>query len=157
VNRRTGLAIIVGQHGDRPVLRLRGELDASSWDQLRRALSTALERHPPVLVLDASGLEFTDCGGLSILVWAHRQLAERGHQLIITGATPMVRRLLYLTGLEGHLHLSSPDLDLSSPPGLGTPVSNSPETHGSGSRRTTSIPGPAPDAPGSAHADLEPC
>jgi anti-sigma B factor antagonist len=150
VNRRSSLAIIVGQHGDRPVLRLQGELDASSWDQLRRALSTALERHPPVLVLDTSGLEFTDCGGLSILVWAHRQLAERGHQLIITGATPMVRRLLYLTGLEGYLHLSSP-------PGLGTPVSNSPETHASGSPRTTIIPGPAADAPGSAHADLKPC
>ena len=160
----THLVIVVGQHGDWPVLRLRGELDASGWDRLRRAISIALEPHPPVLVLDASGLEFTDCGGLSVMVWAHQSLAERGHQLIITGAPPMVQRLLQLTGLDSYLHLSSPDLDLSRfdpdlsgpDPDLSTPESTPPQPRRPGPPQTTVIPGPAAGTAGSTHADLEP-
>jgi anti-sigma B factor antagonist len=116
----TDLVIIISQHNERPVLRLRGELDVSSRDQLRRAIGAALESHPPVLVLDASELVFTDCGGLSILVWAHQRLAERGHQLVITGATPTVRRLLHVTGLDIYLHLSAP-ARTSAPPAAMTP------------------------------------
>jgi anti-sigma B factor antagonist len=159
----TDLVIIAGQRGDWPVLRLRGELDVSSRDQLRRAISAALEHYPKVLVLDASGLDFIDCGGLSVLIWAHQRMAERGHQLIITGATPMVRRLLHVTGLDIHLYLSSPDPDLSSPdpdpgaPGLdlSTAESISPQPPRSGPRGTTVIPGPVAGAAGSTHADLE--
>jgi len=151
------LVIIAEQHGDRPVLRLRGELDVSSRDRLRCAISAALEHHPPVLVLDASGLDFTDCGGLSVLIWAHQRLAERGHQLIITGATPMVRRLLHVTGLDIYLGLISLDPDPGAPDlDLSTPESISPQLRRSGPRRTTVIPGPAADATGNAHADLEP-
>ena len=154
---RTDLAIIAGQHGDWPVLRLRGELDVSSRDRLRRAISAALEHYPTVLVLDASGLDFIDCGGLSVLIWAHQRLAERGHQLIITGATPMVRRLLHVTGLDIYLGLISLDPDPGAPDlDLSTPESISPQLRRSGPRRTTVVSGPAADATGNAHADLEP-
>ena len=149
------LVIIAEQHGDRPVLRLRGELDVSSRDRLRCTISAALEHHPPVLVLDASGLDFTDCGGLSVLIWAHQRMAERGHQLIITGATPMVRRLLHVTGLDIYLGLISLDPDPGAPDlDLSTPESISPLRPRSGPRGTTVIPGPAAGDPGSAHADL---
>ena len=103
------LAIITEHHSQRSVLRLQGELDVSSRDRLRRAISKALERHPPILVVDLSGLSFTDCAGLSVLVWAHRRLAGHRHQLVITGANPIVRRLLHLTDLDTYLHLSTPE------------------------------------------------
>lgn len=151
------LDIIAVRRGGRPVLWLRGALDVSSGDQLRRAIDTALERNPPVLVLDVSGLEFTDCAGLSVLIWAHRRLAGRGHQLAITGATPMVRRLLHLTGLDSYLHLSSHEPELSNLDlDRSTPDLITPEQRRSALLRTTAIPGPAADAGESAHADLEP-
>lgn len=108
MNASAYLAIITELDGQRAVLRLQGELDVSNREGLRRAISTALERHPPILVLDLSGLSFIDCAGVSVLVWAHKRLAGRGHGLVITGARPIVRRLLRLTDLDTYLRLSSP-------------------------------------------------
>jgi anti-sigma B factor antagonist len=108
MNAYTYLAIVTEHHSQRSVLLLQGELDVSNRDRLRCAISKALERHSPILVVDLSGLSFTDCAGLSALVWAHQRLAGHGHQLVITGAKPIVRRLLHLTGLDTYLHLSTP-------------------------------------------------
>jgi len=103
------LAITTEHHGQRSVLRLQGELDACNQDHLRRAISSVLEGPPRTLVLDLSALRFTDCAGLSALVWAHKRLAEQGHELVITGAQPLIQRVLCLTGLDTYLHLSASD------------------------------------------------
>ena len=107
MNPTTHLAVITEHHGQRSVLRLRGELDGSNRDRLHNAISSALEHHPPLLVVDLSGLDFTDCAGLSVLAGAHKHLAASGHRLLITGAKPAVQRLLHLTGLDTYLHLST--------------------------------------------------
>ena len=109
MNARAYLAIITEHHSQRSVLRLQGELDVSNRNRLRCAISTALERHPPALMVDLSSLDFTDCAGLSVLVWAHQRLAENGHELVITGAKPIIRRLLHLAGLDTYLHPSTPE------------------------------------------------
>lgn len=102
------LAIITEHHGQRSVLRLQGELDAVSQDHLRRAIRIVLDHHrPQVLVLDLSALGFTDCAGLSAMIWAHKHLARQGHELVLTGIQPLVRRLLNLTALNTYLHLSA--------------------------------------------------
>jgi anti-anti-sigma factor len=101
------LTIVTEHRADQQsVLRLRGELDITNRDHLHRAIGRVLEdHHPRTLVVDLSGLGFADCGGLAVLAWAHARLAEQGHQLVITGAQPIVRRLLGLTGLDVRLHL----------------------------------------------------
>jgi anti-anti-sigma factor len=102
------LTIITEHHGRRSVLKLLGELDLCSADDLRRAVGAALEqRDPQRLTMDLSALTFADCAGLSVLVWARNCLAERGHELVITGCQPIVRRLLMLTGLATYLGLSA--------------------------------------------------
>jgi anti-anti-sigma factor len=102
------LTIITEHHGRRSVLKLLGELDLCSADDLRRALDAVLEqRDPQRLTMDLSALTFADCAGLSVLVWARNSLAERGHELVITGCQPIVRRLLILTGLATYLGLSA--------------------------------------------------
>ena len=96
---------ITEHHGQRSLLRLEGELDVCSTDHLRQAILNALDCAPKTLVADLSALYFTDCAGLSVLVWAHDMLAGQGHELIITGCQPIVRRLLSLTGLNMYLHV----------------------------------------------------
>jgi anti-sigma B factor antagonist len=104
------LTVITEQHGRCSVLKLLGELDACSADDLRQAVGTVLDQHNPQhLTMDLSALTFADCAGLSVLVWARNRLAERGHELVITGSQPIVRRLLTLTGLAAHLGLSAAD------------------------------------------------
>jgi anti-sigma B factor antagonist len=109
MNASTYLVVTAEHHSKRSVLRLQGELDVSSRDHLCHAISSALENHPPVLVMDLSGLSFTDCAGLSVLVWAHKRQAGCGHRLVITGAKPITQRLLHLTGLDTYLQLSIPE------------------------------------------------
>ena len=102
------LAITVHHGGRRWVLRLEGELDASTEGRLRSAIGSALAHSPELLVVDLSALGFMDCSGLSVLVWAHRRLAEQGRELLITGAQPVVQRLIRLTDLDTFLHLRAP-------------------------------------------------
>jgi anti-anti-sigma factor len=116
MNPTTHLAVVTEHHGQRSVLRLQGELDASNRDRLHSAISSALEDHLSLLVVDLSCLDFTDCAGLSVLVWAHKRLAGCGYRLVITGAKPTVQRLLHLTGLGTYLHLSNSEATISGNP-----------------------------------------
>jgi anti-sigma B factor antagonist len=97
--------------GQRSVLRLEGELDVTSKDFLWLAVSDALERHPAVLVVDLTALRFMDCSGLSVLVETHQHLAGSNRQLLITGAQPIVRRLLRVTGRDAYLQSGHPHGD----------------------------------------------
>jgi anti-sigma B factor antagonist len=100
------LVIIAEHHRQRSVLRLQGELDVSNRNCLRHVINSALQHHPATVVVDLSGLNFTDCAGLSVLVWAHKRLAGQGQQLVMTGAKPIVQRLLHIADLDAYLHLS---------------------------------------------------
>jgi anti-anti-sigma factor len=103
------LSITAEHHGRRAVLHLQGELDLSTRDRLRRAITSALTPQPRILVVDLSGLDFIDCSGLAVLVWAHKRLAGQDRQLLITGSKPIVRRVIGLAGVDTYLHLSTPE------------------------------------------------
>jgi anti-sigma B factor antagonist len=109
------LLILIEHHGQRSLMRLEGELDVGNADQLRQAISHALDPAPKTLVADLSALGFADCAGLSVLAWAHKIQAGQDRELIITGCQPMVRRLLSLTGFDMYLHVSD------EPPAAGAP------------------------------------
>ena len=109
------LLILIEHHGQRSLMRLEGELDVCNADQLRQAISQALDPAPKTLVADLSALGFADCAGLSVLAWAHKIQAGQDRELIITGCQPMVRRLLSLTGFDMYLHVSE------EPPAAGAP------------------------------------
>lgn len=82
------------------VLRLAGELDVNSTDNLDTAIQSALDRDPQLLVLDLSALEYTDCGGLWVMVSAHRMLASQQRSLYVTGCRGAVQRLMQITGTD---------------------------------------------------------
>jgi anti-anti-sigma factor len=106
----THLTILTECRDSQSVMRLRGELDVSSKIHLRRAISAVLDHHDPqLLVLDLAALSFSDCAGLSVVMWAHKRLAAQGRKLVVTDAQPAVRRLLQLTSADTVLHLCSPE------------------------------------------------
>ena len=89
------------------VLRLAGELDLATSDQLRERVRTLLG-HGSVLdklVLDLAGLEFLDVTGLGALLETRRKLAAAGATLTLRRPRPMVVRMLSLLNLEEALHI----------------------------------------------------
>ncbi len=99
------ISVTRDRHGD-PVLVLAGDLDVASRDDLATALARLFEcRWPQAVTLDLAGVGFVDCSSLAVLIWAHQQLSARNGGLICTGAQPVVRRIVRLTGLDGYLDL----------------------------------------------------
>ena len=85
-------------HADRTVVRLAGELDVSSADELRELLSDTI-RETPVVDIDLTTLTFMDSTALSVLIGAHREAARAGGSLTVRNPAGHVRRVLDVTGV----------------------------------------------------------
>jgi len=87
-------AVVAGQ---RPVvLRLIGELDLASADQLESVLA-GLDGD---VEFDCSGLDFIDASGLRVFQKAREMCAARGCQLVLVDPSPAVDRLLKIVKLD---------------------------------------------------------
>ena len=92
----------VREENGTPVIYLSGELDLISAGQFSAAIDAALGSHPGGLILDASGLNFMDSSGIVLLVSA----AQRAREVQVRNPTPIVRRLIELTGLSDVLRIT---------------------------------------------------
>jgi anti-anti-sigma factor len=81
------------------VVAVRGELDLTTAPELLRALSVAIDSGRRVLVVDLSGVDFCDSSGLSALVRTRNRLDAVGGAVGLVGATPIVQRVLDISGL----------------------------------------------------------
>jgi len=82
------------------VVEIRGEIDIQSAPGLRDELLRVIRRYGPQLALDLAGVTFMDCAGLNVLLATRRRaLLEEGSVRIVR-ASPRVRRLISLLGLE---------------------------------------------------------
>ena len=89
-------------HGE-AVLAVTGELDMSTAPQLSRSLAAVLDRHPHRVTLELGGLAFIDSTGLTLLVRTSNRLKQDAGALHLAHATPPVRRVLEIVGLDGLL------------------------------------------------------
>ncbi len=87
------------------VIRLKGELDIATADDLRDDLRKARESYGENVILDLTELEFMDSQGLSVIVGCHKAVTAAGGSLALVAPRPIVRRTLEITGLSGRLHL----------------------------------------------------
>lgn len=78
-----------------PVIRLSGELDMVSVERVRSVVEGVLTADDDRLAFDVAGLKFMDSSGIALLVSAARQV----RQVELRHPTPIVRRLIELTGL----------------------------------------------------------
>lgn len=88
--------------GDDAVVTMSGELDLANRDRAEMVLVEAADAATRAVVLDLRGLRFLGSTGLSILVGSAARATRRGlaHEIV---PSEYVRRLLVLTGVDGHL------------------------------------------------------
>ena len=82
------------------LLFLAGEVDLSHVDTLWSAAVDALDASPRRLVLDVSAVTFLDSAILGVLIRIHHVAVERATDFTLRRPSPLVQRLLRLTGLD---------------------------------------------------------
>lgn len=92
------LALDVDRRDACTVIRVAGDLDLSTADQLRRTL-TATIADQPLVVLDLSAVPFLDCVGVGVLVSARSRARAAGGDLRLAAPAPVAARLLDVCGL----------------------------------------------------------
>ena len=94
--------VVKGDHSTTVVAE--GELDLATAPILRAELTSLYDREHREVALDLSGLEYIDSTGFGVIVSSHRSLTAAGGHLWLSGASPQVRRLLVLMGLDSWMH-----------------------------------------------------
>lgn len=88
--------------GPEPVVTLDGEVDPHTAPELDRVLTELADGGATRIRFECAGLDFIDSSGLRVLVDAHRRLGAGSGSVVLAGASPTLRRLLEVTGLDEH-------------------------------------------------------
>ncbi|MEV0181736.1 ANTAR domain-containing protein [Streptomyces sp. NPDC050625] len=92
------LLIGVSARGGRLLVTIRGDLDISAETAVQTVLRKAVGRSRHGIDLDLSGTGFCDCCGLNCFLTARRRAMAAGKTVTIQAASPLVQRLLSVTG-----------------------------------------------------------
>lgn len=82
-----------------PVVILSGELDSSNVGSLEVVVAAITAERPARLIFDLSDLRFMDSAGIAVLIGA----AAKVDAVSLRDPSPIVRRLMEITGLSGVL------------------------------------------------------
>jgi anti-anti-sigma factor len=105
--REKSLAIETADEEGTYVVRLSGELDMSSCDELDAELRKAEDSAARRILLDVEGLEFIDSSGLQAILRAKRRADRSGRRLRVTRGTGHVADMFRLTALDMTLPFGS--------------------------------------------------
>jgi anti-anti-sigma factor len=83
---------------------LGGELDAAALPLVSRQLAQVMAARPDRLVLDLTRLSFLDCAAARVIIGLGSSLPE-GRCPVIVCASPLVRRVLEVTGLAARCEI----------------------------------------------------
>jgi len=87
--------VVVGDVDGGPLVRVNGDVDASSSPTLRDALLALLGVGERAISLDLTDVTFIDSTGVGVVL----DVVRAGAVVTIVGASPRARRLLDLTGI----------------------------------------------------------
>src|SRR5579884_816737 len=92
---------VLERDGDSVVVRMSGDLDLSTVEDVEAAVEPWLSRPPELLVVDVAGLRFADSSAIALWVrWANVV-----RQVEIRDASDLLRRLIERMGLAERLRL----------------------------------------------------
>jgi len=93
------LTISSESHDSVTLISVRGELDLATAPELSELTTRLLEQGDSRLVYDLSGLTFCDSTGLTVFVRAKNRIDELGGRLSLAAPSPIVHRVLDVSGL----------------------------------------------------------
>jgi anti-sigma B factor antagonist len=88
---------------DRIAISVAGEVDASATTRLNEYLHDAIDRRMSRVVLDLAAVTYMDSRALTVLIHAHRRMAELGCAFAIIGTAPLNIRLFNAAGIASYL------------------------------------------------------
>jgi anti-sigma B factor antagonist len=88
---------------DHATLVVEGELDVFTSPHLREELVQLEQTEERRIRLDLSQVNYLDSTGLSVIVGSHKRLTADSRELWIVGASPQVKRVFDLLGMNGWL------------------------------------------------------
>jgi anti-anti-sigma factor len=94
------LLLETSDNGNTAAVIVHGSLESATADELRRRLRVLIDAGHPRLDLDLEDVWFLDGEGVGVLVGALKAQEQAGGQLIVTAASPLVRRVLHIAGLD---------------------------------------------------------
>ena len=80
------------------VVRLEGELDVATCDELLSAVESVEEQDS--IAIDLGGLTFIDSSGISAFLRCLQRVSDAGRRLVFTSPSPQVARTLRLVGVD---------------------------------------------------------
>jgi anti-anti-sigma factor len=82
------------------IIKLKGNLNASSIPEFRKKVNETLENGTKVLLIDCQDVSFIDSSGLGALVLAFKALRAANIRMAICSINEQVRILFELTGMD---------------------------------------------------------
>lgn len=100
-----GFSIATIDEGTRLTVKVSGELDIATADQLSSQLDQLDVPQGGHVAVDLSQVGFMDSTGLRILIAANRKAGEAGYEFtVVTGESP-ARRVFELTRMDEHIRV----------------------------------------------------
>jgi len=105
---RRGMQVVIALENtdEGTLVRVAGDLDATTREEWEAALAAAAIADPHGVVVDMGGVTFCDAAGLAPLVRLQVELSRTRRELVVRHPSRVVRRLLELTGLTAVLATS---------------------------------------------------
>jgi len=86
--------------GSAALLRIGGDVTTASDDELTSAFGAAIDDGATAVILDFSGMEYMNSGGIGLLVTLLVRAQRSGVRLLATGLSDHYRQILSLTRLD---------------------------------------------------------
>lgn len=86
-----------------------GEIDHHSASRLRGEIDKHLGKEVKNIIFDFSTLTFMDSSGIGMIMGRYKKVQKLGGKVIISSATPQIKRIIEMAGLHGIMQLA-PDL-----------------------------------------------
>lgn len=86
--------------GDKLVIKLSGELDHHSAEEVRSKIDDKIEKdNPNKVIMDFSDVSFMDSSGIGVVIGRYKKLSMKKGTLCIVNAREAVNRVFELSGL----------------------------------------------------------